>query len=112
MKRSKKAMIAVLLSLTVAACASPPTRTQKGTAVGAGVGAAVGAGLGQAIGRNTESTLIGAGIGAALGGLAGHQIASYMDRQEQQLQSVAQDSEAVAVARDQDVPSALSAASA
>jgi outer membrane protein OmpA-like peptidoglycan-associated protein len=103
MKKSPKIVIGVLLVMTVAACAGQPTRTQKGTAVGAGAGAAIGAGLGQAIGRNTEATLIGAGIGAALGGLAGHQIASYMDRQEQDLESVARQSEAVAVQRDQNV---------
>jgi outer membrane protein OmpA-like peptidoglycan-associated protein len=103
MKSPIKLVWVILLVLTMAACATEPTRTQKGTAVGAGVGAAVGAGLGQAIGRNTQATVIGAGIGAALGGLAGHQIASYMDRQEQQLRNVAQQSEAVAVQRDQDV---------
>jgi outer membrane protein OmpA-like peptidoglycan-associated protein len=96
-------VLVTLLILTMAACATEPTRTQKGTAAGVGVGAAVGAGLGQVIGRNTQATIIGAGIGAALGGLAGYQIASYMDRQEQQLRSVAQQSEAVAVQRDQNV---------
>ena len=103
MNRFLRIALTILLISTIAACATEPTRTQKGTAVGAGVGAAVGAGLGQAIGRNTGATLIGAGIGAALGGLAGHQIASYMDRQEAQLRSVAQESEALAILREQNI---------
>jgi outer membrane protein OmpA-like peptidoglycan-associated protein len=58
------------------------SKTQRGTAIGAGTGAAVGAGLGQLIGGDSEATLIGAGVGAALGGTAGGFFANYMEKQE------------------------------
>lgn len=74
--------ILIALALTVAGCAQPMTKTQKGAAIGTGVGAAAGAGLGQAIGGDTKGTLIGAGIGAVVGGLAGGGIGRYMDNQE------------------------------
>src|SRR5512134_1898421 len=85
-------VICIAFALTIAGCAQPMTKTQKGAAIGTGVGAAAGAGLGQAIGGDTKATLIGAGIGAVVGGLAGGGIGRYMDNQEaamrQQLASV------------------------
>jgi outer membrane protein OmpA-like peptidoglycan-associated protein len=85
-------VICIAVALTVAGCAQPMTKTQKGAAIGTGVGAAAGAGLGQAIGGDTKATLLGAGIGAVVGGLAGGGIGRYMDNQEaamrQQLASV------------------------
>ena len=80
MKRTFAILIA--FALTVAGCAQPMTKTQKGAAIGTGIGAAAGAGLGQAIGRDTKATLLGAGIGAVVGGLAGGSIGKYMDNQE------------------------------
>jgi len=82
------------------------SRTQQGTAVGTGVGAAAGAGLGQAIGGDTEATLLGAAIGGIVGGIAGHQISSYMDRQERDLRSVAAQSQDLSIRRDRNVLSA------
>jgi len=79
------------------------TQQERGTATGAAVGAGVGAILGQAIGHNTASTLWGSAIGAVVGGVAGNQIGAYMDRQQQQLQAVAAQSEAMSVARNQNV---------
>lgn len=93
----------ILALVTVSSCSMLETRKQKGTAAGAAIGAAAGAGLGQAIGRNTASTLWGAAIGAVVGGIAGHEIAHYMDQQEQELQTVAAQSEAMSVARTRDV---------
>jgi outer membrane protein OmpA-like peptidoglycan-associated protein len=75
-------VICIAFALTIAGCAQPMTKTQKGAAIGTGVGAAAGAGLGQAIGGDTKGTLIGAGIGAVVGGLAGGGIGRYMDNQE------------------------------
>lgn len=97
------AAMLVPLSCTAYQGASKP---QQGAAVGTGVGAAAGAGLGQAIGGDTEATLLGAAIGGVVGGLAGHQIASYMDRQERELRSVAARSEDLSVRRDRNVLSA------
>ncbi len=102
MKRAISAFLILALVL-VTSCSMLQTRKQKGTAAGAAVGAAAGAALGQAIGRNTASTLWGAAIGAVVGGIAGHEIAHYMDQQEQQLEEVAAQSEAMSVARTQDV---------
>lgn len=96
-------LLSLTLLFTLTACGSQATRAQKGTGAGVLIGAAAGAGLGQAIGRNTEGTLIGAAIGAAVGGLAGHQIGAYMDRQEADLRNAMAQSDAVSLARSQDV---------
>ncbi|MFZ2633974.1 MAG: OmpA family protein [Desulfosalsimonadaceae bacterium] len=98
----------ILLAICLMAafsCASweGASKQTKGTAVGAGVGAAVGAGAGQAIKGNRRGTLYGAAIGAVIGGIAGNQIGSYMDRQEQALRNVAEESDAMSVRRDQNV---------
>ncbi len=96
-------VLATLVALMAAGCAQPMTRTQKGTAIGAGTGAAVGAGLGQLIGRDTESTLIGAGVGAALGAAAGGFFANYMERQEMAMNQALAGVEAASVRRDAEV---------
>ena len=93
------AFVAMLLS----SCASLQTNQQKGTAGGAVVGAAIGAILGQAIKGDTEGTLWGAAIGGVVGGIAGNQVGAYMDRQEQALRAVADESEAMSIRRNQDV---------
>jgi len=88
----KQLVCAAILSLVLAGCTQPMTKTQKGAATGTAVGAASGAILGQAIGHDTKGTLAGAAIGAAVGGLAGGAIGRSMDNQEaafrQQLASV------------------------
>lgn len=97
-----RVVISALLCLSIIACAgtnNQQVKTQQGALVGAGVGAI----LGQVIGRNTTGTLIGAGIGAALGGIAGNQIGAYMDRQEQALRSVIEESEETTVVRTENV---------
>ncbi|MBW1980458.1 MAG: OmpA family protein [Deltaproteobacteria bacterium] len=102
----KNAVVAtglVIILLMAASCSTLQTRKEKGTATGVAVGAAAGAALGQAIGRNTASTLWGAAIGAVVGGIAGHEIASYMDRQEEELRQMAAQSEAMTVSRTRDV---------
>ena len=98
MKRTLALCIAV--SLTIAGCAQPMTKTQKGAAIGTGVGAAAGAGLGQAIGGDTKGTLIGAGIGAVVGGLAGGSIGRYMDNQEATMRQQLAGVEGASIQRD------------
>jgi outer membrane protein OmpA-like peptidoglycan-associated protein len=56
---------------------------------GAGVGAVIGSAIG-----DSEGAWIGGLIGAGLGGLAGYQVASYMDRQEADLNSALEESRA------------------
>jgi outer membrane protein OmpA-like peptidoglycan-associated protein len=103
MKKLLEITVVLVLIVSVLSCSALDTRQKKGTAGGAAVGAAVGAILGQAIGGDTESTLWGAAIGTVVGGIAGHEIAAYMDQQEQRLQAVAAQSEAMSVARTQNV---------
>lgn len=103
MKKIVSSVLTFAFVFTIASCSMTPTRTQKGSAAGVAIGAATGAALGQAIGRDTEGTLIGAAAGALLGGLAGHQIASYMDRQEQELRYAVAQSDSVNIARTQNV---------
>jgi len=94
------ALLIILVSL--AGCATPMNRTEKGALIGTGVGAAAGAGLGQAIGRNTSSTLIGAAVGAAVGGVTGGLIGNYMDKQEEAMRQALANAEGVNVQRNLD----------
>lgn len=98
----KKITVIIVLSAFLFGCAGA-THQEGKAKTGVLIGSAGGAILGQVIGKNTESTLIGAGIGAALGGLAGHQIGSYMDRQEQALRNAVTASESVNIQRNQDI---------
>ena len=103
--RGSLAAVAVsFLALSVFACASyqQASKAQKGAVIGGATGAATGAVVGSHVG-GTKGTIIGGIAGALVGGLAGHQIGAYMDRQEQELQAVAAQSEAMSVARSQDV---------
>ncbi len=70
----------LLVASTLGACATPG----KDTAIGAGGGAAVGAGIGGLAGGWE-----GAAIGALVGGVAGGAIGNYLDKQQQELQQVA-----------------------
>ncbi|CAM3726181.1 OmpA family protein [Mucilaginibacter galii] len=75
----KTAVVAVALATTSlfgAGCDSL-TKTQKGTAIGAGAGGTIGA----LIGKSAGNTALGAIIGGAVGGTAGAFIGRKMDRQ-------------------------------
>ncbi|MFO7831431.1 MAG: OmpA family protein [Desulfuromonadaceae bacterium] len=93
-------IVILVMAMALAGCAQPMSKTQRGTAVGAGTGAAVGAGLGQLIGGDSEATLIGAGVGAALGGTAGGFFANYMEKQEQAMRQNLASVEDASVRRD------------
>jgi outer membrane protein OmpA-like peptidoglycan-associated protein len=99
----KFVVLVAVAALFAAGCAQPMTKTQKGTAIGAGTGAAVGAGLGQLIGGDTEATLIGAGVGAAVGGVAGGFFANYMEKQEMSMRQGLAGVEGASVQRDAEV---------
>ncbi len=103
MKRKMIIIISSLaLSIYVLGCAGATHKESKAK-TGVLIGTAGGAILGQVIGHDTESTLLGAGIGAVLGGLAGYQIGSYMDQQEQALRDAMAASDAVSIRQTQDV---------
>src|SRR6266852_5404836 len=68
----RKSFVLVVLVAALAACATPG----KGAAIGAGGGAVAGG-------------WEGAAIGAVVGGLAGGAIGNYLDKQQQELQEVA-----------------------
>ncbi len=93
-------MVILVVALALAGCAEPMSRTQRGTAIGAGTGAAVGAGLGQLIGGDTRSTLLGAGVGAALGGVTGGTFSNYMEKQEQEMRQSLASVEGASIQRD------------
>lgn len=69
--------IAIAVAATFSTGCSSFTKTQKGTAIGAGAGGTIGA----LIGRKAGNTAIGALIGGAVGGTAGAFIGRKMDRQ-------------------------------
>jgi outer membrane protein OmpA-like peptidoglycan-associated protein len=69
--------IAIAMVATFNTGCSSLTKTQKGTAIGAGAGGTIGA----LIGKKAGNTAIGALIGGAVGGTAGAFIGRKMDRQ-------------------------------
>jgi outer membrane protein OmpA-like peptidoglycan-associated protein len=105
LKKLFSLIVSIVCLMTITSCASwqGTSKQTKGTVIGTTAGAAVGAGLGAALGGSTEATLAGAGIGAVVGGIAGNRMGAYMDRQEQALQQVAAQSDALSVQRSQDV---------
>jgi surface antigen len=68
MKKTGLVILALVIALTTASCATEGYNTQRGAAVGAALGAIAG----QAIGRNTAGTLIGAAGGALAGAIIGN----------------------------------------
>jgi outer membrane protein OmpA-like peptidoglycan-associated protein len=96
-------IIACLMGTLSCASWEGASKETKGTVVGSATGAAIGAGLGATLGGNTKSTLAGAGIGALAGGIIGNRMGAYMDEQEQKLQAVAAQSDAMSMQRSQNV---------
>ena len=79
--RGGRPVLALLLAVTVTACASLSRKEE-----GAVIGAAAGGVLGGVIGNQTGSTVRGAIIGAAVGGTIGAVIGHQMDQQAKELQ--------------------------
>ncbi len=77
--RFKTALVAVTLATAtlIGSGCNSLTKTQKGTAIGAGAGGTIGA----LIGKSAGNTALGAIIGGAVGGTAGAFIGRKMDRQ-------------------------------
>ncbi len=75
--------IALATVMTVGPGCNSLTKTQKGTAIGAGAGGTLGA----IIGRKAGNTALGAIIGGALGGTAGAFIGRNMDRQAAEIKN-------------------------
>ena len=73
---------AVAASFALSACASLPTKQDRGALIGVAAGAAVGG----AIGSKNGGTAKGAIIGAAVGGVAGAVIGRQMDKQARELE--------------------------
>jgi outer membrane protein OmpA-like peptidoglycan-associated protein len=69
--------IAIATAAMLGSSCNSLTKTQKGTAIGAGAGGTIGA----LIGKRAGNTALGAIIGGALGGTAGAFIGRNMDRQ-------------------------------
>jgi outer membrane protein OmpA-like peptidoglycan-associated protein len=80
-----KAILMIVLSLTLLTMGCASDSKNKNTAKGAGVGAAVGAGVGAIFGRG-GGALAGAAVGAGIGGYAG----SRMDKQAAELEQIAE----------------------
>ena len=83
MKKVKsKALIVVLLALTVFSYSCGTSNSVKGGVIG-GVGGAV---VGGIVGNELGNTAVGAIIGAAVGGTAGALIGSHMDKQAEEME--------------------------
>jgi len=79
--RHLRHLIAVLLALALAACASL-NRKEKGAIIGAAAGGTVGGVIGNQTGSTTRGAIIGAVVGGTVGAIIGHQ----MDQQAKELQ--------------------------
>ncbi|NUN05335.1 MAG: OmpA family protein [Bdellovibrio sp.] len=77
---------AVALITTGCATAKDNPNTTKGAGIGAAIGAVAGAVIGHQTGRRNEGALIGAAIGAGIGGVAGQR----MDKQQKELERIAE----------------------
>lgn len=90
MKMSRKfSLICVLAAFGIAGCATdgtPMSKTQKGAVIGGAAGAALGGLIGSKKANAGKGALIGGAAGAVAGGLIGR----YMDKQAQELESVAE----------------------
>jgi len=75
-----RVVLAVLLALGVAACASL-SRKEKGAIIGASAGGIAGGVIGNQTGSTTRGAIIGAVVGGTIGAVIGHQ----MDQQAKEL---------------------------
>lgn len=83
--------VAFAMILALVTSCNSLTKTQKGTAIGAGAGGTIGA----LIGRKAGNTALGAIIGGAIGGTAGAFIGRNMDRQAAQIKQTVPGAEVV-----------------
>lgn len=85
-----KKLILICTSVAILGTGCATTKENPNTAKGAGIGAAIGAVAGAVIGHQTgkrnEGALIGAAIGAGIGGVAGQR----MDKQQKELEKIAE----------------------
>jgi outer membrane protein OmpA-like peptidoglycan-associated protein len=77
-----RALISIVLSVSLLMMGCSSSKTVKGGAIGAGAGAVIGG----IIGHQAGNTAVGAIIGAAVGGTAGALIGHYMDKQAEEMQ--------------------------
>jgi outer membrane protein OmpA-like peptidoglycan-associated protein len=85
-----KRLILILTAASIfsAGCASTDENknTKQGAGIGAAVGALAGAVIGHQTGRRNEGALIGAALGAGIGGVAGNRL----DKQQKELNRIAE----------------------
>jgi len=95
--RFVQTLLALGTVTALAACQSPMTEREKGTATGAGIGAILGA----AIGMNSGNAGKGAVIGAAAGAVAGNLWSKHMEEKRQAMEKATQGT-GIAVTRTED----------
>ena len=79
--RGGRRVLALLLAVTVTACASL-SRKEEGAVIGAAAGGVVGGVIGNQTGSTVRGAIIGAVVGGTIGAVIGHQ----MDQQAKELQ--------------------------
>jgi outer membrane protein OmpA-like peptidoglycan-associated protein len=86
MKKYFLMMAAGALITTGCATTAENPNAAKGAGIGAGIGALAGAVIGHQTGNRNAGALIGAAVGAGLGGAVGHR----MDKQQKELEKIAE----------------------
>ncbi|MGZ3747425.1 MAG: OmpA family protein [Pseudobdellovibrionaceae bacterium] len=83
----KQIILMVTAAAMLSACASGDNKNAANDAgIGAAIGAVAGAVIGHQTGKRNEGALIGAAIGAGLGGAIGHRL----DKQQKELEKIAE----------------------
>lgn len=84
---TKRILLFVTAAAMLSACASEEHKNAtKDAGIGAAIGAVAGAVIGHQTGKRNEGAMIGAALGAGLGGAIGHRL----DKQQKELEKVAE----------------------
>ncbi len=88
--QSRKPLVILLAAGLIGTAGTGCSSAGKNTAVGAGVGAAAGAAIGAIVGHQSGNRGKGALIGAALGGGLGGVVGNRLDKQQKELEQIAE----------------------
>lgn len=87
MKKTTLSVIAVSMMITSACSSTSENKnTYKAAGIGAAVGAVAGAVIGHQTGKRNEGALLGAALGGGIGGIAGNRL----DKQQKELDKIAE----------------------
>lgn len=84
--KTKVVAVGMAFAIFATGCATENKKTTQGAGIGAAIGAVAGAVIGHQTGRRNEGALIGAALGGAVGGSVGYRL----DKQQKELDKIAE----------------------